>query len=95
MHTTHTNKYSYTILRILIYTGNITWARHLLSRIETPMKEFELNQNILASKDSKKIIKLYNKIAKTLVAFEYLWYQAWINSIEQAKAGMCIYVCMS
>ena len=52
------------------------------------MKEFELNQNILASKDSKKIIKLYNKIAKTLVAFEYLWYQAWINSIEQAKAGM-------
>ena len=55
------------------------------------MKEFELNQNILASKDSKKIIKLYNKIAKTLVAFEYLWYQAWINSIEQAKAGMYIY----
>lgn len=68
--------------------GNITWARHLLQRIETPMKEFETNQNILASKEAKKIIKLYNKIAKTLVAFEYLWYQAWVQSIEQAKAGL-------
>ena len=68
--------------------GNITWARHLLKRIEDPMKQFESNQNVLASKEAKKIIKLYNKIAKTLVAFEYLWYQAWVQSIEQAKAGL-------
>jgi hypothetical protein len=24
----------------------------------------------------------------TLVAFEYLWYQAWVQSIDQAKAGL-------
>ena len=32
--------------------------------------------------------RLYNKVAKTLMAFEYLWYDAWCNSIEAAKAGL-------
>lgn len=68
--------------------GNITWSRHLLKRIEEPMKQFESNQNVLAGKDAKKIIKLYNKVAKTLVAFEYLWYQAWKKCIDKAKAGL-------
>ncbi|CAM9192009.1 unnamed protein product [Choristocarpus tenellus] len=79
--------------------GNITWSRHLLKRIEEPMKQFESNQNVLAGKDAKRIIKasylfchgtseIYNKVARTLVAFEYLWYQAWVQSIEQAKAGL-------
>jgi len=68
--------------------GNITWSRHLLKRIEEPMKQFESNQNVLAGKDAKQIIKRYNKVAKTLVAFEYLWYQAWVQSIDQAKAGL-------
>jgi dynein heavy chain, axonemal len=68
--------------------GNITWSRHLLKRIEEPMKKFETNQNVLASKDAKKIIRSYNKVARTLVAFEYLWYQAWTQSIETSKAGL-------
>ena len=68
--------------------GNITWSRHLLKRIEEPMKKFESNQNVLNSKEAKRIIKTYNKVARTLVAFEYLWYQAWVQSIETAKAGL-------
>lgn len=47
-----------------------------------------LSQNVLAGKDAKRIIKIYNKVARTLVAFEYLWYQAWVQSIDQAKAGL-------
>ena len=68
--------------------GNITWSRHLLKRIEDPMKKFESNQNVLSTKDAKKIIKTYNKVARTLVAFEYLWYRAWVDSVETAKAGL-------
>ena len=60
----------------------------MLKRIEDPMKRFEENQNVLASKDAKRIVKTYNKVARTLVAFEYLWYQAWLSSIETAKAGL-------
>ena len=32
--------------------GNVTWSRHLLKRIEEPMKLFEANQNVLAGKDA-------------------------------------------
>ena len=39
--------------------------------------------------------QIYNKVARTLVAFEYLWYQAWVQSIEQAKAGLQVrYICL-
>lgn len=68
--------------------GNIMWARHLLHRVQSPMKRFQTNAKVLALRDSKKIIKTYNKVAKTLVAFEYLWYEAWCNSIEGSKAGL-------
>ena len=68
--------------------GNIMWSRHLLKRIEEPMRKFESNPKVLSTKESKKIVKSYNKVARTLVAFEYLWYQAWCKAIEQAKAGL-------
>ena len=68
--------------------GNIAWARHLLKRVEDPMLKFQGNNAVLASKDSKKIVRAYNKVARTLIAFEYLWYEAWCGSIEEAKAGL-------
>lgn len=68
--------------------GNISWSRHLLKRIEEPMNQFESNQNVLAGRDAKRIIKMYNKVARALVAFEFLWYKAWVQSIDQAKAGL-------
>lgn len=68
--------------------GNITWCRHLLQRIEAPMKRFEAYPAVFASKDGKRIVKMYNRIARTLVAYEYLWYNAWVESIETAKAGL-------
>ena len=52
------------------------------------MLKFQGNSAVLASKESKKIVRTYNKVARTLIAFEYLWYEAWCGSIEQAKAGL-------
>lgn len=69
-------------------TGNITWSRHLLNRIEEPMKQFEIHQGVMSTKDAKRIIKIYNKVARTLISFEFLWYKAWIQSIDQAKVGL-------
>jgi dynein heavy chain len=42
----------------------------------------------MATKESKKIVKTYNKVAKALIEFETLWHQAWLRSIEQCKAGL-------
>jgi len=68
--------------------GNIMWARQLLRRIESPMQKFAQNKNLMSTKESKKIVKMYNKVAKALIEFETLWHQAWIRSIEQCKAGL-------
>ena len=68
--------------------GNIAWARHLLQRIEAPMRAFEANQAVLATKPAKRIVGLYNRVARVLVSYEYLWYQAWTASIPKAKAGL-------
>lgn len=42
----------------------------------------------MASKDSKRVVRTYNRVAKALIEFETLWTQAWIRSIESAKAGL-------
>jgi dynein heavy chain len=68
--------------------GHITWSRHLYKRIEGPMRKFQCNPSVLAGKDSKKLIRMYNKMAKTLIEFETLWHQAWVNSVEAAKSGL-------
>ena len=68
--------------------GNIKWARQLLRRIEEPMRKFQANKNIMTTKESKKIIRTYNKVARALIEFETLWHYAWTKSIDSAKAGL-------
>ena len=68
--------------------GNITWCRQLLRRIEEPMKRFQSNKSIMSTKESKKIIRTYNRVARALVEFETLWHQAWCKSIDAAKSGL-------
>lgn len=54
------------------------------------MLQFQRNQNVLAGKEAKRIIKMYNKIAQTLVTFECRWHEAWVNSVERSKSGACV-----
>jgi dynein heavy chain len=68
--------------------GDIMWSRQLLRRIEEPMRKFAANEAIMRTKESKRTVKTYNTVAKALVAFETLWLQAWVKSIESSKAGL-------
>ena len=68
--------------------GNIHWSRQLLRRITSPMQKFQDNPKVFHPKESKKIVKHYNKLARTLIEFETLWYQAWQRSADQAKKGL-------
>ncbi len=52
------------------------------------MRVFKAHPAVLQTKEARRIVKTYNKVARALVAFEYLWYQAWVASIETAKAGL-------
>jgi dynein heavy chain len=67
-------------------SGSITWSRHLLHRISTPMEQFP--PDLVRLRESKKPLKQYNKIAYTLIAFESLWRTKWINEVEKAKVGL-------
>lgn len=67
--------------------GSIAWARQLLRRIEGPMEFFE-RTSVMQLPDSKKIVKLYNKVATTLVAFESLWFDVWCQSVDAARDGL-------
>ena len=44
-----------------------------MRRIEEPMLRFQANQNLMTTKESKKIVKTYNRIARTIIEFETLW----------------------
>eukprot|EP01060_Flectonema_neradi_P002972 TRINITY_DN11858_c1_g1_i1.p1 TRINITY_DN11858_c1_g1~~TRINITY_DN11858_c1_g1_i1.p1 ORF type:complete len:4751 (+),score=995.77 TRINITY_DN11858_c1_g1_i1:132-14255(+) len=69
--------------------GSIMWARQLLRKVEAPMKVFQCNKSIMSNqKESKKIIRAYNKISRYLVEYEQLWYNAWLKSIEVARRGL-------
>jgi hypothetical protein len=43
--------------------GNIMWSRQLLRRIEEPMQHFAQNKALMAMKESKKVIKMYNRVS--------------------------------
>jgi dynein heavy chain len=69
--------------------GNIAWSRNLLSRIEAPMHVFQTRYaHVFNAKGAKPVVKLYNKVARTLVAYEILWFNAWVESLPQAVAGL-------
>jgi len=67
-------------------SGSITWSRHLFHRISGPMEQFP--QDLIKQKESRRFVKMYNKIGYTLFSFEYLWRQKWSHEVEKAKAGL-------
>lgn len=67
------------------------WARQLLRRIEAPMQRFAANKALMGAKESRRTVKLYNRVAKALVEFEALWHAAWLkvscSPREQVREG--------
>lgn len=68
--------------------GNIHWSRQLLRRITGPMQKFQENPRVFHPKETKNIVKRYNKLARTLIEFETIWYKAWLQTCEAAKKGL-------
>ena len=69
--------------------GAISWVRQLQRKIEEPMKIFKETPELLQSRDARRIIKTYNRVAKTLITYENRWYEAWATRlVEDAKEGL-------
>nr|XP_021145140.1 dynein heavy chain 8, axonemal isoform X1 [Columba livia] len=65
--------------------GKILWARQLFRRINEPINYFYEKSNILASPEGKAVVRLYNRIAYVLVAFEVVYHKAWVKEISQLQ----------
>jgi len=69
--------------------GNIAWARNLFARVNTPMRQFaDKYPHVLNTREGRLIVKRYNRLAKILISFELLWYDAWKESVEASRAGL-------
>ena len=53
------------------------------------MRKFKAHSSLIHnSKEAKRIVRTYNKVARALVEFETLWHSAWTKSIEAARSGL-------
>ncbi|PAA86956.1 hypothetical protein BOX15_Mlig012039g1 [Macrostomum lignano] len=70
-------------------SGKIAWSRHLLHKIEKPMMIFKhKKKEILQLPEARKIVRNYNKMAEVLLAFELLYHQKWLNTVQQFHIGL-------
>lgn len=59
--------------------GKIEWARQIFEVISTPIEFFKDNFPLLQSnQDAIKAVNSYNKLAKSLVEYEVLFYDEWV-----------------
>ncbi|KAJ1498980.1 Dynein heavy chain 5, axonemal [Coelomomyces lativittatus] len=68
--------------------GAIAWARQLYRRIERPMIFFKEKTNVLYISEAKKHVKNFNRLGRTLLEYEIMYHQAWLNNIDAARTGL-------
>ncbi|XP_031757885.1 dynein gamma chain, flagellar outer arm isoform X2 [Xenopus tropicalis] len=68
--------------------GAISWSRKLLSKIENSMKVFRNVRIINKCITYSETVKLYNRIASALVAYEELWYQKWKAQVDKGLSSL-------
>ena len=52
------------------------------------MKLFQKQEpGVLALPESRKVIRMYNRLNYTLVKYQVLYHHAWCKQVEQAKCG--------
>lgn len=68
--------------------GAIGWARALLARIEAPMARFRQLEAVLAAKDSKRVIRTYNRLAQVRAQAAALDFgRSWV--CNDCRHGLC------
>jgi len=68
--------------------GGLMWARALMRRIEQPMHMFKNINVVMSCPGAPQTVKLYNKVATSIVKFESEWYREWRSRIVPCKAGL-------
>lgn len=73
-----------------VVAGAVAWARQLHAQVAGPMRVFKETRAVTSLKDYGRIVRIYNKIASTLVAFESLYLNQWRQEVDPAQDGLKI-----
>jgi dynein heavy chain len=68
--------------------GAIMWCRQLLRRVEDPMLIFQNQRGILHTPESRKVIKLYNRVVRTLLEYEERFKSSWQKNVDDFRRGL-------
>ena len=77
-----TCKCSQTLTILFNFVGRILWSRQLFRRVEEPMLELKHHPQLMQSNEAKKIIRNYNKLSKTLLEYELMYYRCWLSEVQ-------------
>ena len=62
--------------------GKIHWSRQLYRWVTRPIELlYQFAPDVMKSPVGRKITTLYNKLAQVLVAYELMYYQAWLKQV--------------
>jgi dynein heavy chain len=67
-------------------SGCIMWSRCLLRRIHQPVGC--LLHMLEGAEGGRRIIKQYNRLARTLIEYETIWYQVWAGTAEACRVSL-------
>jgi dynein heavy chain len=42
----------------------------------------------MAAKGSKKVVQMYNRVARALVEYEIVWHESWLQHVNAAAAAL-------
>ena len=72
--------------------GKIAWVRQLYRRISGPVEAFQHNSELMKLAETKKAIRVYNRLARVLVEYELVFLKVWACQIDQARASLNVTV---
>lgn len=66
--------------------GCIAWCRQLYRRLTEPVNVFRGQTELMALPDTRKAIKSYNRLAKSLVEYEVVFLRVWNQQVDEARS---------
>jgi len=66
-------------------SGRIVWCRQLYRHLSEPVDAFQSRPDLMALPETRRAIKVYNRLAKILVEYEVVFLRIWNRQVDEAR----------
>ena len=63
-------------------------ANLLTQDLRWVLRRFAKLKSVTGSKEFKRVVPIYNKLARTLTEFQVLWHASWQRSLDGARVAL-------